>query len=446
MTHEHADHISGFRSAQEKFGGFEVDQIWMAWTENPEDPQALEFDKYKGTAVDALAAVSDRMGELQDKTGHLSAIRSGVDQVLGFFGAKGDQIRATRTALVDLLKGKSKPIYREPKQDPFEIAVEGLRIYVLGPPRDTKMFGITERASELYGMGAREGSPLVRALSDPIKVSNDEKKPWDDFTSPFDYNEGFCLSDLMNECQKAPKGGPFNGLTPQQREALCEGAQKEKRARCLAAQFLYDYYDNDEAPPPPLDPELDPQIKHDPDQHIRRIDGDWLGVAADLAIQLDSRTNNSSLVLAFEFTDTGRVMLFVGDAQVGNWLSWKDVSWKMGDKTVKAHDLLARTVFYKVGHHGSHNATLKQNGLELMVHPDLAAFIPTNEEDAKKVKWGEMPYKTLLQALEKSANSRVVRADDEWVKEAQGEPDFRPSGSIKAIRHKEGLYVEFDVA
>ena len=119
----------------------------------------------------------------------------------------------------------------------------------------------------------------------------------------------------------------------------------------------------------------------------QRIDHDWLGVSADLAIQLDKRTNNSSLVLAFEFLDTKRVLLFVGDAQVGNWLSWKDLRWPIGDGTVSAHDLLARTVFYKVGHHGSHNATLKQNGLELMTCPDLSAFIPTNAVDARKVGW-----------------------------------------------------------
>jgi hypothetical protein len=33
---------------------------------------------------------------------------------------------------------------------------------------------------------------------------------------------------------------------------------------------------------------------------------------------------------------------------------------------VKAEDLLERTVLYKVGHHASHNATLRQKGLELM--------------------------------------------------------------------------------
>ena len=76
-----------------------------------------------------------------------------------------------------------------------------------------------------------------------------------------------------------------------------------------------------------------------------------------LALQLDDRTNNSSLVLEFEFLDFKRVMLFVGDAQVGNWLSWQNVGWANENTTLP--DLLARTIFYKVGHHGSHNAHIE---------------------------------------------------------------------------------------
>ena len=72
-------------------------------------------------------------------------------------------------------------------------------------------------------------------------------------------------------------------------------------------------------------------------------------------------------------------MLFPADAQVGNWLSWQSVKWPVGANEVKATDLMARTVYLKVAHHGSHNATLglEQHGLELMtrhrsvsLHPD----------------------------------------------------------------------------
>src|SRR5208282_1512747 len=113
----------------------------------------------------------------------------------------------------------------------------------------------------------------------------------------------------------------------------------------------------------------------------RKIDMDWLSAAADLALQLDNDTNNTSLALAIELLDTGEVLLFPGDAQVGNWLSWKDLSWRLqdtygGHQIVRTSDLLKRTIFYKVGHHASYNATLKKYGLELMTSPDLVAVIP----------------------------------------------------------------------
>ena len=64
----------------------------------------------------------------------------------------------------------------------------------------------------------------------------------------------------------------------------------------------------------------------DPGSTWRRIDGDWLDAAETLALDLASDTNNTSLALAFEWgkPGKGRVLLFAADAQVGNWLSWRD--------------------------------------------------------------------------------------------------------------------------
>ena len=78
----------------------------------------------------------------------------------------------------------------------------------------------------------------------------------------------------------------------------------------------------------------------------RRIDGDWLGAAGAVALKLDSDTNNTSLVLAFELPGDQRdVMLFAGDAQVGNWLSWSKQDYPAPDGgTVTSDELLARTL------------------------------------------------------------------------------------------------------
>jgi hypothetical protein len=69
---------------------------------------------------------------------------------------------------------------------------------------------------------------------------------------------------------------------------------------------------------------------------------------------LDSSTNNTSLVLAIELRESGKVLLFAADAQVGNWLAWQDLQFADGKEVAVTNaDLLARTVFHKVGHHGS---------------------------------------------------------------------------------------------
>jgi hypothetical protein len=140
----------------------------------------------------------------------------------------------------------------------------------------------------------------------------------------------------------------------------------------------------------------------------QRIDHDWLLSVAQLGLQLDSATNNTSLVLAFELGDHGPVLLFAADAQIGSWKSWL---------TLPEFDtaaLLRRTVFYKVGHHGSHNATLKEGGLEAMDSPGLVAAIPVNQDFANNSKHWQMPAPPLYARLKERTRGRILRADATW--------------------------------
>jgi hypothetical protein len=142
---------------------------------------------------------------------------------------------------------------------------------------------------------------------------------------------------------------------------------------------------------------------NDPLQSWRQIDDMMLESSATLALQMDKYINNTSLVLAFELPNQD-VLLFPGDAQVGNWDSWSAI------KDFDSDDLIKRTVFYKVGHHGSHNATLKP-ALEKMTNSKLVAMIPTNEWFARKSKHWIMPAPILYQTLEKHTAGRVLRND-----------------------------------
>ena len=151
--------------------------------------------------------------------------------------------------------------------------------------------------------------------------------------------------------------------------------------------------------------------------HWRSIDLDWLGAAEAMALRADHLTNNTSLVLAFELPGEHNVLLFAGDAQVGNWLSWDDIQmWSPVDGVQPSQakpdigDLLRRTVFYKVGHHGSHNATLKAKGLERMRDDGkLTAFVPVSTPVAHQLKhWEHMPLEALIASMSTRTKGRVV--------------------------------------
>ena len=85
-------------------------------------------------------------------------------------------------------------------------------------------------------------------------------------------------------------------------------------------------------------------------RRIRAIHGDQ---RLSIVRALDEVLNNTSLILLFEVD--GKKLLFPGDAQIENW----SYALKHAPNAAKNRQLLAQTDVYKVGHHGSLNATPK---------------------------------------------------------------------------------------
>ncbi len=71
-------------------------------------------------------------------------------------------------------------------------------------------------------------------------------------------------------------------------------------------------------------------------------------------------------------------------------------------------------MLYKVGHHGSKNATLKPHGMEAMIGGDLVAMIPTDQAYANTKSpphgW-KMPEPELNRALIVSTHRQILRSD-----------------------------------
>jgi hypothetical protein len=157
--------------------------------------------------------------------------------------------------------------------------------------------------------------------------------------------------------------------------------------------------------------------------HWRQIEEDWIDSTGQLAIAVNSYTNNTSLALAIEFESSGKVLLFPADAQSGNWISWHnpEVSSSLKKNGGKdADDLLAKTVLYKVGHHGSHNGTASKSGLDKMNDPGLVAIMPLVQNKIPS-QWGgskNFPAKALYKELIKKTNGAILRTDEGLIKDS----------------------------
>lgn len=400
-THEHWDHISGFTQAEDLFRQFSVGEVWFAWTENPEDPQGRRLDKFKGDAADALAGASMRLGAAPGG----AAAAADLEPLLGFvFGLKGELSRDAREKLRALAPAHVRHL--EPGSlVPLPADLDAVRVYVLGPPRDEKLLGVTDSPTDTYKFGI-DGAPLLAAVRNSLAIGDNRLGVSDDPLAPFEPWTGRRLSEIFADPA---------GLDDADRDFLS--------AHYAGDAILPDYRGTDDRPRK--------------DQAWRRIDNIWLGAASDLALQLDSRTNNSSLVLAIEIVATGRVLIFAADAQVGNWRSWKDVTFPAvpgaphGAQPVTGADLMGRTIFYKVGHHGSRNATLSKDGLELMTDPDLVAFVPTDEVMARKVRWSDIPATRLLAELRAKTGGRLIQSDQPWLQVAGTPPVVTRGGALR---------------
>lgn len=389
-THQHNDHLSGFVHCEAVFKRIGIDQVWLSWLDDPSDPTARK--------------IGEKHRKIQKKLVEIGKLRGGgqavqtIGEMLGFYGAgKRGAVPVLPDRAVKILRkiGKRRPAYLEPGQslDMPGLAAGMVKIHVLGPPLSNK---------DLYRKDPRKGESYDHALA-AMAVS---------------------ATRLFN----AAIGGPESA---REEENYPFGLSYKRQRRADYSKALAGMVG----------------LYRARDDKWRKIDKDWLNQAEALALFMDKFTNNSSLVMAIELVGSGKVLLFPADAQTGNWASWKDVAWK-NDK-MSTDSLLKRTVFYKVGHHASHNATLVE-AFEKMNDPRLTAFIPVHKEDpniAKKGGW-KMPADNLYEEIKKRTANRVLRMDGVDPPECQ--PQLQPAmaswAEIGVTPKTTKLYIELNIA
>jgi len=134
---------------------------------------------------------------------------------------------------------------------------------------------------------------------------------------------------------------------------------------------------------------------------VNRMRSQHLGLLQRIVNTMDDTLNNTSVILLFEVG--GKCLLFPGDAQIENW----EYVLSHYPKRAAIVQKLSGVDLYKVGHHGSRNATPKLSLFGLWTqgaaarHP-LTSVVSTREDaypaksDATKV-----PQGALLTALKK---------------------------------------------
>jgi hypothetical protein len=392
ITHEHQDHVNGiWKKRNPYFKDFKIEKAWLAWTEDPVDDLANDLRERHN---DQLLGLVEARQQLALAVGENDATVRRLDSFISLeFGGQDDKfnLEAMRAAAKDPSKSANKQAmklikdkasenrgvrYLSPGGAPLEIkGTAGMRAFVLGPPRNEDLLRDEDPVGD-------EGFPDQGSGPHGLTFAAAARSNVGDRATPF------------SERYRVPIDEAFDD------------------------EFFSEHYGQGD------------EGKNDRDKDEisspapwRRIDSEWLFSAESLALKLNRGINNTSLVLAFELPKSKKILLFVGDAQRGNWISWDDHIWEDNGREIKARDLLARTVLYKVGHHGSHNATLA--GQVDDDYPNLSWMGRDGFKDEFTAmitavnKWAmgknnppwRHPLPSIKQALEKKAQGRVFQTD-----------------------------------
>ncbi len=312
-THAHRDHVSGFAEL-DWWKGCRVGQVWLPWTEDPKDADAVALRAHVTALYGGLA--KSRFKSVHQQ---LDAPEPGA-----LSGAAFDLWNANLAAnakAMDTLRGAMGNASVRPRYlkagDAVSLPSASLRVEVLGPSRDAAMLRRLEPPKrESWPLGLRG---KAAADDDTLDVAHD---------GPM-LDERFEADDVMDASWVFSK------------EALAKMEEKLRRAK---------------KPAKPKD--VRAALARNRIRSLRDAMSDELL----LLDKLTGSINNTSLVLLFEVA--GVRLLFPGDAQWGSWDEWMRSSTLTRDGGLD---------FLKLSHHGSHNGTpqtavkqLAQRGLRTM--------------------------------------------------------------------------------
>lgn len=351
-THRHRDHIRGF--ADDVWAAVDVDEVWVPFVEDETDADANKLREAQTRTAQKLAML---IGERQQK---LAANQTEAKLSLAKAMAMARNSRGNAKA-TDRLLGRgitfAKPrhdVRYLPDIDQSENTIRfdkcGVVAHILGPPRDAAM---------------------LRKM-DPPKNAGWLTLNLDDVVD----------AQLDDDDDEADDTVATNGEAPRATD------KPEKPSPLFNQDFVLTDLTH-----VPAD-----LIESKRKLRLHALTND-IGLLAAASV-LEQSVNNTSLFFVLDVA--GVRLLFPGDAQYGAWESVRD--------DPKSLELISNVDFYKMGHHGSHNAT-------------PMSFIETQWKNPgdTMVPWGlvklwedSIPYTELINAL--TANHhRVIKPNKDTV-------------------------------
>ncbi|HUS00266.1 MAG TPA: hypothetical protein VMY77_00980 [Chitinophagaceae bacterium] len=404
LTHQHKDHLSGFITAKEIIDDLNITEVWFSFLDDPTGKEAKAMRK---ATEKFWKKNKENKSKTKLKFNGVAAVEKMLAAKEGFDLFAEDQTGGEAiTNLLEWSNNNCQFLVPGKNFDMPGLPAESVRVYVLGPPTDPTLL-------RKLNPGKNDAVNSLNAMMQLSNLDTSSKLVGD------------SLDTILNNQPLSSHGVadnfPFN------------------------RKFIYPLNNSNQNL-------LIEKVYINPSMTWRRIDHDWLSELGRVSLHMDTLTNNSSLVLAFELVISKKVVLFVGDAQIGNWKSWFDIAFE--DSEVEARELLSRTVFYKAGHHSSHNATLLES-LDLMNDKELVIMIPINKEVSEKMNFA-MLKPGMMAGYNRKSKGRVLRSDTIFhdagtsnkfkFKFAKQDKDFTPKLiQVKDEDKSSHLFIEYTV-
>jgi beta-lactamase superfamily II metal-dependent hydrolase len=411
-THRHRDHVSGF-GYSELWSHVKVKEVWMPWTEDPQDKLGREI---RDAQTRRALALSRRLLMLRKQ----SPNSDDHDMQLSLLAVANNAL-TNQKAMATLHGGfANTPRYRYlASGDEFKLVQnEHVVVHVLGPSRTAE---------------------VIRELDPP----RSEHFFWPDFISESELEQILAveqqddIQSLIKEQEAEPNK---KALAESLRETLIAvaGATGISAEDVDAVQVVISPTQNATADTVTRRRELfqvlpgEPTVTNFLEHNNEMLDPlhEWslteqeydmpgtshlllsaeerealyksLSSGNELSVtSLDRAINGTSLMLLFEIGN--QFLLFPGDAQWGTWKAALD------DPVTR--ELLAKTTFLKVGHHGSHNAT-PVSFVQTVLSNNVIGMVPTKEGTNR---WN-IPQYELLENLRE--HGLFIRSDVADVEDA----------------------------